>query len=464
MYLRQLGDGQLVQGYVRTRWPTGAEAAGRIANWARLFRASVALWSQFRPRSVAVRLTNTPGQSLVSVHAFVTEAAEAGRLRQVLAAFLRTDQIASGHTEVPLTAEDIQADEFELRNAARVGIVPERLSTSDGNALRYNVRLSELVGRILETASGLGLPCSYEMQAAGWSMPREVLRTVLYDASHLQDSAAAPADLVRDQAQLADRLRRAQWHVEECITSPVGAEPLSKTLGHVLEGTIYARLGAPPAVSMVSPQQAASFTRLIHSSQLVAGWTPSEGQAVAGAESREGVEAALACRAAGIDAMLAYGAAAVGPTSPTLIAPGGPMLQQSGGPFLFISYARTDGERVYPLVEGLRQRGVSVWIDRQLQTGDAWLDELEQKLNQSSGLLAFVSPAFMASRYCGREVRYADALSRQLFPVYLEPTELMGSLRFILQPLQGMTVSDARSNDRLLDAIRHHAPAVLRSI
>src|SRR5262245_22339989 len=329
MYLRQLGDGQLVQGFVKTQWPAGTEAAGRIARWAWLYRASVSLWGQFQPRSVALRLSYQPGLPLTSVHSFVSEAAEAGRMRQVLAAFLRTDQVTSGHTEAPLSVEDLQAGELEL-NVARVGIVPERLSTSDGNALYYNVRLSELVGRMFESASGLGLPCSYEMQAAAWSVPRELLRHVLYGVARLQDSAAAPADLVRDQAQLAERLRRAQWHVEECLASPAGAEPLSKTLEHVLDSTIYARLGAAPAVRMVAPERAPAFARLVHSSQLVAGWAPSESQAIAGAETTEGVEAALASRVAGLDAMLTSSAGARGPVAPTPVARGTPVPQHTG--------------------------------------------------------------------------------------------------------------------------------------
>jgi hypothetical protein len=469
MYLRQVGGRPLVQGVVRTEWPAGTEAAGRIATWTRLFLASVSLWNQFQPRSVAVRLTYDPGRPLTSVHAFVADAAEADRLRLVLAAFLRTDQIATGHTEAPLSAEDLQAG--ELHNVARVGIAPERLSTSDGNTIHYNVRLSELIGRVFEAASGLGLPCSFEMQAAGWQVPREILRPVLYAAAHLQDSAAAPADLVRDQMQLGDRLKRAQWHMEECLASPAGLEPLRRTLGHILESTIYARLGAPPAVETIDQERARCFALLVHPSQLLPAWTPAENRGIAGADSREAVEKALACQAAGVGNALVHTGGAGSPAAPVLTAhsapppnpTSAPMSTYIGAPFLFVSYARMDSERVYPVVEDLRRKGISVWIDRQLQTGDEWLDELEQRLCQCSGVLAFVSPAFAASRYCGREVRYADALPRQMFPVYLEPTPLTGALKFILQPVQGTNVYDEGASDRLIEAIRRHAPAAVYS-
>lgn len=464
MYLRQLGEQPLVQGFVRTEWPSGAEAAGRIAAWTRLFLASVSLWRQFRPRSVAVRLTHTPGRPLTSVHAFVADAADAGRLRLVLAAFLRTGRIATGNTEAPMSADDLQTGGFELHDAVRVGISPERLSTSDGNTIHYNLRLSALIGPMFEAASGLGLTCSFEMQAASWSVPRESLRAVLYGAAHLQDSTAAPADLVRDQMQLGERLKRAQWHMEECLASPAGAQPLSLTLGHILESTIYARLGAPPAVEVIDRERAPCFARLVHPSQLVPGWVPTENRGIAGAETPEAVESALACAAIGIGERLAPAGGGGVVSAPVRPGSADSGLKPDGAPFLFVSYARADGERVYPVVDGLRQRGVSVWIDRELQIGDVWLDELEQRLNQCSGVLAFISPAFAASRYCGREICYADALARQVFPIYLEPTPLSGALKFILQSVQSTTVHDASARDGLVDAIRRHAPAVVRSV
>ena len=115
MYLIEFqSNGQpLVQGVIRTEWPAGTDTSRRIGNWTRLFLASVALWGQFRPRSVAVRLSFTPGRPVTSVHSFVSVAAEAPRLRLVLAALLRTDQIASGHTEAPLSADDALLRDLE---------------------------------------------------------------------------------------------------------------------------------------------------------------------------------------------------------------------------------------------------------------------------------------------------------------------------------------------------------------
>lgn len=41
---------------------------------------------------------------------------------------------------------------------------------------------------------------------------------------------------------------------------------------------------------------------------------------------------------------------------------------------VFISYARSDAERVDTLVEGLRQLRYDAWVDEELTGGQAWWD------------------------------------------------------------------------------------------
>ena len=53
-----------------------------------------------------------------------------------------------------------------------------------------------------------------------------------------------------------------------------------------------------------------------------------------------------------------------------------------------------------------------------------------------SGILAFVTASFVASKYCGREVRFGDALNKKIVPIYLEPVELSGGMNFILHATQ----------------------------
>jgi hypothetical protein len=127
-------------------------------------------------------------------------------------------------------------------------------------------------------------------------------------------------------------------------------------------------------------------------------------------------------------------------------------------PFLFISYARADGERVYPMVDDLARIGASIWIDRRIVGGDDWVVELETRLLRCSGILAFVSTSFVTSKYCGREVRFGDALNKKIIPIYLESVELSGGLNFIMHAMQKVMMIQRSDSTDIVTAIKTHMP------
>lgn len=47
---------------------------------------------------------------------------------------------------------------------------------------------------------------------------------------------------------------------------------------------------------------------------------------------------------------------------------------------VFISYKREDGPRVAPIAEGLRQMGLSVWMDDQIPGGASWRQKIHERL------------------------------------------------------------------------------------
>jgi hypothetical protein len=137
----------------------------------------------------------------------------------------------------------------------------------------------------------------------------------------------------------------------------------------------------------------------------------------------------------------------------------GPATPGNGAPFLFVSYARADGDRVYPVIEELIQHGASVWIDRRIVGGDDWVVELETRILHCTGILAFVSRSFVASKYCGRELRFGDALNKTIIPVFLEPAELSGGLNFILHAIQRVMLADNADLAPVISAVQMQAPA-----
>ena len=89
---------------------------------------------------------------------------------------------------------------------------------------------------------------------------------------------------------------------------------------------------------------------------------------------------------------------------------------------IFLSYRSVEAEFALRLAADLKNAGVHLWMDRlDIQPGDDWNRALVQSLNTCSGLIAILSPAYVNSDYCKRELARAGRMRRQIFPVLLQP-------------------------------------------
>ena len=61
-------------------------------------------------------------------------------------------------------------------------------------------------------------------------------------------------------------------------------------------------------------------------------------------------------------------------------------------PDVFISYAREDRERIEPLARALTDRGVSVFWDRDIPTGQTWRSHIGQALMITITRFTFSNP------------------------------------------------------------------------
>jgi hypothetical protein len=475
------GDEPLAQGFVRAQWPAGDQmAAGRVPMWIRLFLRSTILWSQARPLSAALRLSAQPGRPLTTVHSFVVSKTQEARLRLVLAAFLRTNEMGGAEADVPQQETDLSGV-FIHPDETRIGIRYERLRTGQDVGIHFNLRLAEQLPRIIQTLVDLGVSVAYEAQVAPWSPPRELLRAVLYDTARLEQSRAAPPDLVRDQRVLAERLKRAAqqrsaYHVEECLATAAGVavDTLRESVANLLSETLYGSFGAAPQLAPLGEKEAEAFCYHVHSHLMHGPPDIIGAEAAASVATKDDVDRLLSCRSLMSAGISAGGIEPSGSeplfttlTGSTLAATDGSPSRTPGpnpetdvSPYLFISYARNDGDIVYPLIEDLMKRGVSIWFDRRILGGDDWVAELEARLVSCTGVVALISPSFVSSKYCPREVHFADALNRPIVPVLLYPTpELARGLKFLLNRLQIIDFHQTGSIDGILESIRQHTPA-----
>ena len=74
---------------------------------------------------------------------------------------------------------------------------------------------------------------------------------------------------------------------------------------------------------------------------------------------------------------------------------------------VFVSYARTDKERVAPLVAAIEARGWSVWWDPEISAGQMFDDQIEAEMNAAKCVLVVWTPTSVASRWVRGEAREA---------------------------------------------------------
>jgi TIR domain/NACHT domain/HEAT repeats len=93
---------------------------------------------------------------------------------------------------------------------------------------------------------------------------------------------------------------------------------------------------------------------------------------------------------------------------------------------IFISYRSSEAEFAIKLATDLRNFGISVWLDRLdgIHVAEDWRRAIEQALKEATGLIAVLSPEYINSRYCLRELATADEIGIPILPILLRSIPL----------------------------------------
>lgn len=113
-------------------------------------------------------------------------------------------------------------------------------------------------------------------------------------------------------------------------------------------------------------------------------------------------------------------------------------------PFLFVSYAHLNSEKVLPVIQALFADKYRVWYDEGIAPGSEWPKNIEDHLKVASAVVVFVSEDSLRSPNCENEVANAAVGTRPVFQFAL------GTERHdLLSPCP--TVSDYEALRALLD-------------
>ena len=107
-------------------------------------------------------------------------------------------------------------------------------------------------------------------------------------------------------------------------------------------------------------------------------------------------------------------------------------------PYIFISYAHRDADKVYPEVKRLHDEGYAIWYDEGIDPGNEWPQEIAKALDGCTLFLSFVSANSAKSSNCRNEINYALNNQKQFLAIYIEETELPGGLALRMGDLQAI--------------------------
>lgn len=122
-------------------------------------------------------------------------------------------------------------------------------------------------------------------------------------------------------------------------------------------------------------------------------------------------------------------------------------------PYVFISYAHADRDRVMPLVHMMRSRGIRVWYDAGIKAGLQWNKVIVRHLERSACVLCFLSPEYIRSDNCIQELYFAKKKKINVLVGYLESFRLPSELDMELVLVHYVSMADCSGPNDFMDQL-----------
>jgi hypothetical protein len=130
------------------------------------------------------------------------------------------------------------------------------------------------------------------------------------------------------------------------------------------------------------------------------------------------------------------------------------------GDYVFISYAHADREYGLRLIDLLSESGVRAWWDKGIEAGTVWDEELERRIRDAGAVVVCLTASYEQSRYCTRELKFADLKGKRILPIASNPWTWGEGLQLMFQELQVSVFEDGKGFPAFRDALRAAAPGV----
>lgn len=130
--------------------------------------------------------------------------------------------------------------------------------------------------------------------------------------------------------------------------------------------------------------------------------------------------------------------------------------------YIFLSYRRLEVALATKLATDLKALGIYIWMDTlEIRPADDWADALAKGVDDSTAMIALVSPEYLKSAYCCRELHRADRLNRVIFPLLLSPVDTL-NLPLELERIHYLDFSDWQTETRYAEELYTLVEAIQR--
>ena len=108
------------------------------------------------------------------------------------------------------------------------------------------------------------------------------------------------------------------------------------------------------------------------------------------------------------------------------------------GPYVFISYAHDDKDRVFREIRRFNEAGFHVWYDEGIAPGNEWSDEIAAALSNCSVFVVMLTPVSAPREAVLNEISFALDEGKPVLAIYLEDTKLPPGLRLRISRKQAI--------------------------
>jgi hypothetical protein len=89
-------------------------------------------------------------------------------------------------------------------------------------------------------------------------------------------------------------------------------------------------------------------------------------------------------------------------------------------PYIFVSYAHKDSDKVFPIIAEFHKAGFPIWYDEGIDPGNEWTDDIAKALQKCSLFIVFISASAVKSDNVRREINYALSKNKPFIHIWLE--------------------------------------------